>query len=408
MLIKFCDITMLWSLCLLIFCLPFSKAAIEIFAGIAILAWIIKKVASYKLDISRYFISTELNGAIGLFITANILSVIASVNFALSLRGLFGKVFEFVMLYFVAVEVINEYKRLRHVMIAILVSAAFIIIDAGVQYFRGYDFLRSYKTEGFYLTASFMSHNEFGGWLAVVSLITVGLAFSNKTKHILSRPGLIILSILLFICLLLAYSRGAWIGIILGLAFFFYYLRINQPSFSRKKIAGLLAIACVIIFLVVPASMKERLVSIADAKEGSGLSRINIWQEALSIINDYPLFGSGLNTYSIIAPRYKMFEGGGIYPHNSLLHMAAETGVVGLVSFFYVIVTLFKLGIERLKLIKEPMLLGLLAAILAFLAHSFFDNHLYTLKLSILLWFTLSLAMANIRMNAPDTQRIIA
>jgi O-antigen ligase len=44
--------------------------------------------------------------------------------------------------------------------------------------------------------------------------------------------------------------------------------------------------------------------------------RINLWKGALMIIKDFPIFGTGLNTYTIVAPKYALTAETGIYAYN--------------------------------------------------------------------------------------------
>ena len=85
---------------------------------------------------------TKLNKALGIFILANLISVIFSTHFGLSLRGLLGKELKFFVIYFMLVEVINSKKRLKAILIVIITSAILMITDAAVQYSYRKDFLR--------------------------------------------------------------------------------------------------------------------------------------------------------------------------------------------------------------------------------------------------------------------------
>lgn len=394
---KIYDSIMEWSVYLLIFFLPFAKAGIEILAGFAIVAWALKKFTIYKLKFTRYFSYTPLNGALFAFVIANILSTIISINYQLSTKAIFSKVFEYVILYFVVVEIFTDEKKIRNTIIVLSITAVLMILDSSVQYFRGKDFLRGYAIEGRYLRASFSSHNGFGGWLLSISPIFLCLSFSKEIKKFFQRMGFVIVGISLFICLLATYSRGAWIGFLAAMVFILIFHVTNKIT-SHRTLISLLAISCaIVIVFILPVTMKERLASVMS-REGSGLSRINAWQESLSIIEDYPLFGAGLNTYSFIGPRYKMFEGGGIYPHNSLLQMTAEIGILGLICFVWIVVELFRSGIDAQKNKRDMLLLGILAGIAGFLAQCFFDNNLYALQLSVLLWLMVGLAVARINL----------
>jgi len=63
----------------------------------------------------------------------------------------------------------------------------------------------------------------------------------------------------------------------------------------------------------------------------------------------------------------------------------------------WIVLELFKSGIRALKRYKDPLLLGLLAGLLAFLTHSFFDTHLYALQLTALFWFMVGLMVGVIK-----------
>jgi O-antigen ligase len=76
--------------------------------------------------------------------------------------------------------------------------------------------------------------------------------------------------------------------------------------------------------------------------------------------------------------------------------MAAEIGILGLAIFLWFVFKLFRLGIYAVRETNDSLLLGLLAALLAFLTQSFFDVNLYALQLVTLFWFILGLTMARI------------
>ena len=63
----------------------------------------------------------------------------------------------------------------------------------------------------------------------------------------------------------------------------------------------------------------------------SGSGRSGYWREAIAIIRQHPILGIGINTYSQIAPGYRITWGG--YPHNCYLQMASEIGIPGLIFF---------------------------------------------------------------------------
>jgi len=77
--------------------------------------------------------------------------------------------------------------------------------------------------------------------------------------------------------------------------------------------------------------------------------------------------------------------------------MAAEMGILGLLAFLWILVRFFYIFIVRPRS-QQPqeafILVGLAVSLLAFLAHSFVDTHLYSLQLSVLFWYMLGLAVS--------------
>ena len=399
-----------YFLYLMIFFMPFSNAGIEICFGFAFLAWIIKKVISYKLQVISYLPSTELNKPLLVFVLANAAAVIMSVNFSSSAMPFFSKTLEYLIIFFMVVDTINTKKRIRNVFAVIILSAFFISIDAGAQYFRGVSFLRGHPMYGPRLTASFRNPNDFGGWLVIMVFIILGLFLNRqKGKILLKKIGLTVLFFFLLICLVLTYSRGAWIGFLIGLIIVIGYKIIRFP-WKIKGLSILLIIAFGIgTFFLLPSTMQQRIESVGNVREASPM-RLTLWREAWSIIKDFPVFGAGLNTYMEVSSGYSAPGGGqGIYyPHSAYLHMAAEIGLVGLACFLWVLVRFFRLMVRGLKERRDSPLpptprlrrtgrgqfLGLLAGISAFLAHSFFDTNLYSLQLAALFWFMLGLGVS--------------
>jgi len=158
------------------------------------------------------------------------------------------------------------------------------------------------------------------------------------------------------------------------------------------------------LFLIVSLSagiifvkpIRDRVATLRLGFNKAGHRRTN-WKEAMSIIKDHPILGTGPNTYAYIAPNYKLRKGGGIYPHNSFLHMGAELGLLGFAAFLWVLCKFFYLGIIGLRRNQNFLLLGTMAGLFAFLVHSFFDNNIFVLQLASLFWFMLGVSSVLIK-----------
>ena len=86
------------------------------------------------------------------------------------------------------------------------------------------------------------------------------------------------------------------------------------------------------------------------------------------------------------------------YAHNSYLQMAAETGLLGLGCFLWVLFVLLKHGIQSCFRIKDYWSLsiaqGAVTGLLGLLVQSFFDNTLYTVQLGVIFWVLVGIIVA--------------
>lgn len=399
-------------LCSMIFALPFSKSAIEICFSLALLLWAINKILSYiaRAPSTRSLtaVNTNFNFPVYLFIASGIISTLVSYSIALSLKGLFFKLLEGAMLYFIIADAINTRKKINMILLFMVLSMALISVDGIFQFVTAKDFIRQHSFYGerwFRMQASFGNPNSLGGWLTVMFPLALCLCAIRDDiwSKIFVKNMMRALTCLLAFCLVMTYSRGAWMGAVLAI-FFIGIFKKNKsliiivpilillpfiiPPYIKRHILSLLQ-------LTVSFSIKGRIESITSFVEPI---RVNLWREAMAIIKDFPFFGCGLNTYSVVAPAYKISVEGGIYPHNSYLQMAAEMGLVGLTAFVCMVLTLFLFSLDNLTKMKngfyDNVLIGLLAGLFAFLIHSFFDVNFYMLQLSTMMWFIMGLIVA--------------
>jgi len=383
------------SLCVMIFALPFSKSILEICFVFALVSWMLGKRLSLKP------VSTPLNLPLYLFAFLALLSVLVSPSISLSLKAFFSKTLKMIILYFIIVETVNSKKKATAILTAFLFSAIVVGVDVIFQLITGVDFIRQYSLCGGRITGPFNNQNNLAAWLMIiVPLFSCFLYFGSKNLSKKTKYLLFFLDMILIVFLVLTCTRGAWIAIILSLI-------LTGIIFKSKKLIIITILAAALLLSFTTKSVKERAVSIVPVS-GAPNIRVTLWQEAILIIKDFPVLGCGLNTYSITAPKYKIAEGGGIYPHNSYLQMAAETGLLGLGAFLWIMITVFKTSWDNLKKINDKfynaLLIGLLAGLFAFLAHSFVDTNLYSLQFRFLLWFVIGLIVALQRIAIEKTE----
>ncbi len=398
-------------LCLMLVFATFSIAGTELAFGFALLFFILKKIAqrpSWKRIIPQTRLAEDprlrreasgesrrasLNLPIFCFLAACLISSVISIEPKRSFCALITKTLEYAAIYFLFVESIGfNKKRFNIILILLFASCGLSIFNGLFQQFQGVDFLRQRPLINGWVTAGFKYYNDFGGYLILVLPLILGALFYKKIKLTIRSFAILPLAILAGLCLALTYSRGAWIGFVVGFIFLFIYIFIYLAN-PRQRIylPILIAALCAVIFFLIPPPMKERMMSIVHMQSAGRLGEGGLWMQAIRLVGHRIFLGQGLGIY--------MDMSSGTYAHNCYLQMLAEIGIIGLASFLWIIGRLFKLGIRSFKESRDPLLLGLLGGIIAFLAHSFFDTNLYSLQLSVLFWSMLGLAVARVKCN---------
>ncbi len=200
-------------------------------------------------------------------------------------------------------------------------------------------------------------------------------------------------SALIAAALFASWSRGAWLGIAVSL----FIMLVALP---RRLIQGLflaLALAALCLALwwagLLPSSVVNRLTNtatdlftISDARGANFtpenfavIERLAHWQAAVSMAQDYPLFGVGLGNYADEYDKYRLinWEAALGHAHNQYLNIFAETGAVGLAAYLVFWLVIFRLTWQARKhpdQTARALAVALLGCWTYIAVHSVFDN----------------------------------
>lgn len=260
-------------------------------------------------------------------------------------------------------------------------------------------------------SAVFNSANSVGLYLGPILGLTIGKLFDNKNRLIY-----VILSFLLVIAILFTESSGAIIGALAILIFaVIYAILTNYQFFEKCARAGKLikflkyfkyAFFSIFIFHFLLLIFQFFYIDQFAPKvqnpwirgESTTTIRLCLWQGAKNLILNNPLFGAGLSGFKELYSAYYVscdaepLE----YPHNLALNFWAETGLLGLVVFFYIIFEVLNSRIEaneaRIRAnaansrTNNNMLLGIKLALVYILIHGLVDVPYFKNDLALQFW----------------------
>jgi len=263
--------------------------------------------------------------------------------------------------------------------------------------------------------------NRFAQVLAVLIPLAVGLAFTVPARR---RWLYWTATLLIFGGVLLSFSRGALVALVLVIPFalMFGFLRLGHLAVAA--ICGALLIA-VMPFMIAMPYLADRVASIGEVllsstglapggfrnADGAARGRVTSMKATGLLFLDHPLLGAGPGMSSENYPEYSLLAGGKVRAesrrtHNLYLEVASETGVIGLLAFLGMLwIVLHALNDTRRRTEYSDrelwgLVCGLELGVLVFLATSLF------LHASYVRYFWLLLAVAVAAAALPRSQTL--
>lgn len=199
--------------------------------------------------------------------------------------------------------------------------------------------------------ATFGNPTYFAAYLAFTIPVTLGRLLACSTGA--GRMGYGALLGMQQICLVWTFSRGPWIGalfaILLMMVLLAYHgrVRLIRKAWKPLVIAGLF-LAVATIAGSYRSGIVQRAASSVDTRDMSNIQRSLQWKAGLRVFKDHPIAGVGPGALKIhmaenLTPAfYKTgIETVSEHAHNEFIEIAADTGIVGLLLFLWIILTGF-------------------------------------------------------------------
>ena len=168
----------------------------------------------------------------------------------------------------------------------------------------------------------------------IIAILIIVYKILNKRKSVIY----FLLMFFYFVIALLTQSKKGIIGLIFGAVLYLYY----KGKTSRKRIGRI----CVAIIFVLIAfqlllnipflyeTVGHRLTTFiggANVIDISTRNREELMKFAINLWINHPIFGVGLNNFSI----FQTVGGSGYYAHNNYLEILADLGIIGFMLYYW-------------------------------------------------------------------------
>ena len=329
--------------------------------------------------------------------------ILLAVYIALSFTGgLIGvgiqetiRLLSFVVLYFVGWIYVTKQNKFFDIIRVIVYGSIIPLLVAYTEYFSGSGL---YTNPGFEnRIAGTFGHPNVLAYYSVIILALIGTVLINKDHNIfkIERNIFQLIGLLYIIVLVITFTRGAWLGLIL----FIILMSLAQYPIRTLKIGSLLMSSGIILifsynFLASPDMLDlpgldkipiiNRVAGLFNADPSdSVIWRLNMWDDAYNKALESPIIGFGTGSSETIIEQTRGTYRGSVEVHNDYIKIFLEQGVIGLTIYMILILNvLFNLYYRYIKG-KNIYILTIAVLMTIIYTVSFWDN---LLRGTVLMW----------------------
>ena len=328
------------------------------------------------------------------FLISRLWFVIAFYFLGTQLFKKFGNIKIFIWLYIISFSIIILYTLYNH---------ALVNFDEQIA---------NYIMSPFY-----NDHTVYGAMLAMFLPFLIFFSLNKKYSGSIKFAAFLFF-ILFVVALIFSYTRAAWVS--LAVALMAFVLLLFRIRFRTVMIVflSLCAIAITYQTEIVMKLEKNRqdasqdfdkhIESISNiSTDASNLERINRWNAAFRMFEERPIFGWGPGTYSFeYAPFQHAHEktiistnmGDKGNAHSEYIGPLCESGVLGALTFFAIIVCMLSTGFRLYYYVKDKetkyIVLVTLLGFITYIVHGGLNNFLDTDKASVPFWGFVAILVA--------------
>ena len=259
------------------------------------------------------------------------------------------------------------------------------------------------------MSSTLTNPNLLGAYLLMILSVSISyllVYWKGLSDKILSEEYkkqiymMIPIALILFVTMLLTYSRGIWISF--GAMIIYWGIFVE-----RRLLLSLLAIPIILYFY--DGEIATRLWSIFQGHDTSADLRWALWDSTMYIVRENPVWGIGWNTFYLVYPEYNYYiQGPNVlmyHAHNLYLNMLAEIGIPGLISFIIVLLGHVVTSI-RLKgdVFRKAASIGVGALAVGVLVSGLSDFELYSHQVTITFWLLLGWVGAFVKVQQNQTK----
>jgi O-antigen ligase len=200
--------------------------------------------------------------------------------------------------------------------------------------------------EGGVLFTAFGSNTLELGYGAGIAILIVMFLILPGSRSVASRAAAIVIVGVLTWAMIGSGSRGPLQALAVSMVMTFLLSLVLRYR-RRFALISIVAVAGIVLFVfssaLVPSASLARFRLLlsggeTQAQTSSAGTRLFYWRQSLALLSEHPLVGGGAGAFA----RFVLGVDTQEYPHNILLELASETGLVGLTIFVCLLLSILQ------------------------------------------------------------------
>lgn len=233
---------------------------------------------------------------------------------------------------------------------------------------------------------SYVDRNHFAGLLEMAIPFTIAYALyafgghrhSSSTLSAVKAGASVCSGVLLLIAVIGSLSKMGFFATLCGIFVFFSFALVSRlRGWKRGVGVACLVGALVAGFVFLPSDPLVGAVgeSLSQGARSDLEGRLPVWRDTEHLLREYPLFGTGLGTYSSVFPKFQTSSLDLFVPHahNDFLEFATDLGFLGFLILAVIVghvIWIAAKAIPSSSRYTRCLALGCIGAMAAMLIHS--------------------------------------
>lgn len=409
------------ALCILLICLPFSfryiipqlleiQTPTEPLLGMLCAVYFIKKIFDFSLRNQDNKTPFPFLLPISLFLCITFLSTINTPDIFGTLKGSI-RASIYILFSLVVYDIVRTRVNLNRLAIAAFPSAIIAVIWTVIILVYNID---EWQWTSSYRNSPFTNYSVYGSFTAIFFLICLSRLMFDNGKY--DRVLWTALTICFGLGLIMCFSRGVWLSVIVAIAVML--LQLGQGVTHRKIV--FIAIACLVILVTfsfpgVYNSVLDRISTTIDINYASNRARLLRWGQAINMYLQNPILGKGYGAFAMLYEEDVALVGSytaqyQLGAHSEYLQVMAELGSIGLAAWLWLSISFLFYGFKALKRIDngfyKSIIIGLIASEISLMTHFIVNNLLNGDAIGVPFWGIYGLLPAVVQMAENRSENI--